>query len=104
MVSLRESLLLGLGSEKLIFGGIVLCSSAKTVLIRLVVPEAPSEWPTFGFTYSTLAFTEDCREAPEKYRSDEDTLLSEHICNGCRFQRVTNSSTSAMTLHESRLR
>lgn len=43
-------LLLGFGVMNLIFGGIVLCSKASTALIRLVMPEAPSEWPTFGFT------------------------------------------------------
>jgi hypothetical protein len=43
-------LLLGLGVLNLMFGGIVLCSKAKTDLIKLVRPEAPSEWPKFGLT------------------------------------------------------
>lgn len=43
-------LLLGLGFLNLIFGGIVLCSKARTALIKLVMPEQPSECPTFGFT------------------------------------------------------
>lgn len=42
--------ILGFGVWKWIFGGIVLCSSDRMALIMLVIPEAPSEWPTFGFT------------------------------------------------------
>lgn len=42
--------LLGLGVLNLMFGGIVLCSNARTALIKLVTPEQPSECPTFGFT------------------------------------------------------
>ena len=67
------------------FGGTVLCSRAKTVLIKLVVPEAPSEWPTFGFTYIMSALTKDPRRILDEYRSNDNTLVSEHICNGCRF-------------------
>ena len=43
-------LLFGFGFEKLMFGGMILLSSASTVLIILVIPDAPSEWPTLGFT------------------------------------------------------
>ena len=43
--------LCGFGVSKLMFGGIVICSNASIDLIRLVNPEAPSEWPRFGFTY-----------------------------------------------------
>jgi hypothetical protein len=32
------------------FGGMVLCSRARTHLIKLLKPDDPSEWPTFGFT------------------------------------------------------
>lgn len=46
----KACLLLGLGLEDLMFGGIVLFSNARTALIRLVRPLAPSEWPVFGFT------------------------------------------------------
>jgi len=42
--------LLGFGVLNLMFGGIILCSKAKTDLIKLVRPEAPSEWPKFGLT------------------------------------------------------
>jgi hypothetical protein len=48
--SVRVDLLFGLGFLNLIFGGIVLFSKARTALIRLVIPEQPSECPTFGFT------------------------------------------------------
>lgn len=44
-------LLLGFGVEKFIFGGIVSFSRASTALIILVIPEAPSVWPMFVFTY-----------------------------------------------------
>jgi hypothetical protein len=37
-------------------GGMVLCSSDKTDLMMLVMPEAPSEWPTFGFTYDCVSY------------------------------------------------
>ena len=40
----------GFGLLNLILGGIVLFSRASTALIKLEIPEAPSEWPTFGFT------------------------------------------------------
>ena len=53
--SLEGAILFGFGSLKFMFGGIILCSNARTVLMRLVIPEAPSEWPTFGFTYCALA-------------------------------------------------
>lgn len=46
--------LLGFGRVNLMFGGIVSCSKASTALIKLVIPEAPSEWPTLGFTYYEL--------------------------------------------------
>lgn len=51
---LRLNLLFGLGSRKWTFGGIVSFSNARTHLMTLVIPEAPSEWPTFGFTYPRL--------------------------------------------------
>jgi hypothetical protein len=47
---LEINLLLGFGVLNLMFGGMVLFSSARTHLIRLVIPEDPSPWPTFGFT------------------------------------------------------
>jgi hypothetical protein len=40
------------GVLKKIFGGIVACSRLNTALIMLVIPDAPLEWPTFGFTCS----------------------------------------------------
>lgn len=43
-------LLEGFGFLKLMLGGIVLCSSAKTILMTLDIPEAPSEWPRLGLT------------------------------------------------------
>lgn len=43
-------LLLGLGVLNLMLGGITRCSSARIALIKLVIPDAPSECPTFGFT------------------------------------------------------
>ena len=46
-----EHLLFGFGFLKLILGGMVRFSKAKVILMRLVMPEAPSECPTFGFTY-----------------------------------------------------
>lgn len=36
---------LGFGVVKLIFGGMICFSRARAVLIRLVTPAAPSEWP-----------------------------------------------------------
>lgn len=43
-------LLFGFGVRKLMFGGIIFFSNAKTILMILVIPDAPSECPTFGFT------------------------------------------------------
>ncbi len=43
-----RDVLLGLGFENLMLGGIVLFSNAKTAFIRPVSPDAPSEWPKFG--------------------------------------------------------
>lgn len=36
---------LGFGAVKLIFGGMICFSRARAVLITLVTPAAPSEWP-----------------------------------------------------------
>lgn len=47
-------LLLGFGVLNLMFGGIIPCSRESVTLIRLDKPDAPSEWPTFGFTYIML--------------------------------------------------
>ncbi|KAG5290256.1 hypothetical protein I7I48_09833 [Histoplasma ohiense] len=38
----------GFGLENLMLGGIVLFSSASTTLMSDEIPDAPSEWPTFG--------------------------------------------------------
>ena len=48
-------MLLGFGLENLMFGGIKLCSKANMALIKLVIPEAPSAWPTFGLTYLSVS-------------------------------------------------
>jgi hypothetical protein len=55
---LVTNLLFGLGALSFIFGGMVLCSNAKIDLMRLLIPEAPSECPRLGFTepiYTPLA-------------------------------------------------
>jgi len=46
-------LLFGFPFLKRIFGGIVNFSIAKSILKVLVKPEAPSECPTFGFTFES---------------------------------------------------
>ena len=46
-----DNSLFGLGVLKLMFGGMMPFSRARTALIRLVRPLAPSEWPTFGLTF-----------------------------------------------------
>ncbi len=54
----ETDLLFGLGVVSFIFGGMILCSNAKIDLMRLLMPEAPSECPRFGFTepiYTPLA-------------------------------------------------
>jgi hypothetical protein len=38
-----QDILLGFGVVNLMFGGMVLFSKANTALIRLVIPDAPSE-------------------------------------------------------------
>lgn len=43
-------ILFGLGLLSLIFGGIVLCSRARTHLMTDESPAEPSECPTFGLT------------------------------------------------------
>lgn len=60
----HADLLLGLGVENLMFGGIVLFSKANTALIKLVKPEAPSEWPTFGLTY--ISETREVNESVDR--------------------------------------
>lgn len=50
IVAHGNDLLLGFGLLNLMFGGMVLFSSASTHLIKLVIPEDPSPWPTFGLT------------------------------------------------------
>ncbi len=42
--------LFGFGFANLMLGGMVRCSSARTALMTLVMPEQPSEWPTLGLT------------------------------------------------------
>lgn len=46
----KNTLLFGFGVLKLIFGGMVLFSSANTIFMILESPDAPSPWPMFGFT------------------------------------------------------
>lgn len=46
----RQDLLAGLGLFSLIFGGIVLCSRARTHLMIEDNPADPSVCPIFGFT------------------------------------------------------
>lgn len=46
-----ENVLRGLGVSKLMFGGIFLASSDRTILMMLEIPDAPSPWPRFGLTY-----------------------------------------------------
>lgn len=49
-LEVSSGLLLGFGVLNLIFGGIVSCCRESMTLIRLVIPDAPSEWPTLGLT------------------------------------------------------
>ena len=49
-----SGLLLGFGVLNLIFGGIIPCCRESKTLITLVIPDAPSEWPTLGLTYVWL--------------------------------------------------
>lgn len=100
MKAAKGSILFGFGLSKLMLGGITLCSNARTVFIRLVVPEAPSEWPTFGFTCCILASSKKTRDTYDGYRSNKDPVTSEDICKGRCFQRITNRSTGPMTLDE----
>jgi hypothetical protein len=44
------NVLLGLGLLNLIFGGMILCSRARTDLMTEVRPDEPSPCPRFGFT------------------------------------------------------
>jgi len=53
----RQNVLFGFGVVNLMFGGIILCSKVRTALIKLLIPEAPSAWPMFGFTYCRSAGT-----------------------------------------------
>lgn len=46
---INEVLLSGLGVTKCAFGGITFLLRARAALMMLVSPDAPSEWPTFGF-------------------------------------------------------
>ena len=96
----KGGILFGFGLLKLMFGGMILCSNARTVFIRLVVPEAPSEWPTFGFTCCALASSKKMHYTYERYRSNKGSITFEDVCNSCYFQRITNRSAGPMTLDE----
>jgi hypothetical protein len=43
------------GLVKCALGGMIFFSNAKAALMMLVNPDAPSECPTFGFTYNTVS-------------------------------------------------
>ena len=65
------------------FGRMILSSRARTALIRLEIPELPSECPKLGLTHHVLGrFSE---ELVEIYRADRDTLLSEYVSDGSHF-------------------
>jgi hypothetical protein len=49
-------LLLGFGRQNLMLGGTTRFSSARTHLRMEVRPEAPSEWPTFGWSRKVSRF------------------------------------------------
>ena len=53
-LKVSSGLLLGFGVLNLMFGGIVRCCRESMTLIKLVIPDAPSECPTLGFTYILL--------------------------------------------------
>jgi hypothetical protein len=50
----RNRALDGFGFVKWAFGGMVFFSSARADLMMAVIPDAPSECPTFGLTYSIV--------------------------------------------------
>ena len=87
-------------------GGIVSFSKARTTLIRLVMPDAPSEWPTFGLTCCVQRL--EClvrlyRRVPA-YRPNVRSKLSKDICHCSCFSHISNLSTSAMAFKVRRLR
>lgn len=100
------------------FGGIILCSKASTALIKLLIPEAPSAWPIFGFTYyvSVDRLTVRYVISGEYHRANEDASLPKDTsyCRGLytavsslnqsHWMRLTNriahSSAGSVTLDD----
>ena len=46
-----SSLVLGFGAVNLMFGVIIPSCRESMTLIKVVIPDAPSEWPPLGFVY-----------------------------------------------------
>ena len=84
----------------LIFGGIMPISSARTALIKLVRPDAASEWPTLGFTYTSqyLMYLAGAVYLDRTHRADEDTLVTEDISDRRGLNRVASWGSCSMTL------
>lgn len=88
--------LLGFGLLNLMLGGMVLFSRAKTALMMLVMPDAPSECPVFGLTYERVRSERGMTR--DAYRSNVDAMLSKDIAHGSGLDGVTSWCTSPMTL------
>ena len=104
--SFKPDILLGFGSENLMFGGIVLCSRARIDFIRLVRPDAPSECPTFGLTLQGLVVSTSFRPRFQgvdgggglTYRSDINPVLPKNIANRCRLDWISRGRSGPVTL------
>ena len=78
------------------FGGMVLFSKASTALIKLVIPEAPSAWPTFGLTYNLSECIDGQTESI--YRANVNPSPPKYIADSRSLNRVTGGSPRPMTL------
>ena len=93
----EEYILLGFGFANLMFGGIILFSRANIAFIRLVIPEAPSEWPTFGFTRWGSVRSHDVI-SENAYRANKHTSFPEHVSYCCGLYGVPSRSTCSVAL------
>ena len=94
-------LLRGFGFLNLMLGGIVWCSKARTALKRLEMPEAPSEWPTFGLSYvrQNILGAGQCRA----YRTNMDATCAKYTGYGFELNRIAGGSPCSVALSNSQI-
>ena len=90
-------ILLVFGLANLMFGGIILFSRVSIAFTRLLIPEAPSEWPTFGCTRLRLVRSHDVI-SESAYRVNKHTPFPEHVSFRCGLYEVPSRTTCSVAL------